>query len=60
MEHRDQINTIVMEAVGNWSGDRHDFTAAWAEVRRRLRGLRDTATTLREDEQMAMQILRRL
>ena len=60
MEHREQINTIVMEAVGNWSGDRHDFTAAWAEVRRRLRGLRDTTTTLREDERTAMQILRRL
>jgi hypothetical protein len=58
VENRDQIRAIVSEAVQTWSGQRDGFASAWAEVRRRLRGLRDTATTLREDERTALQLLR--
>jgi hypothetical protein len=64
VEHRDQIEAIVVEAVrrwgdGYWQG-RHGFARAWAEVRQQLRGLRDTATSLVEDERTALQLLRRL
>jgi hypothetical protein len=60
VEHRDQISAIVSEAVAKCSGEHHAIASTWAEVRRRLRGLRDTATTLREDEQIALQLLRGL
>ena len=60
VEHRMQINAIVMEAVGSRTGEGQAFASTWAEVRRRLRGLRDTDTTLREDEQIALQFLRGL
>jgi hypothetical protein len=64
MEHRDQIEAIVLEAVRRW-GDgywrgRDGFAQAWSEVRQQLRGLRDTATSLVEDERTALQLLRRL
>jgi hypothetical protein len=60
VDNRDLINAIVMEAVGGCGGGRDGFAAAWAEVRRRLRGLRDTTTALREDERTALQLLRGL
>ena len=60
VENRDQINAIVMEAVRGCGCGRDGFAAAWAEVRRRLRGLRDTTTALREDETTALQLLRGL
>jgi hypothetical protein len=60
VEHRDQIRTIVAEVMHSSGGQRDGFVSAWAEVRRRLRGLRDTTTTLREDERTALQLLRGL
>ena len=57
MEHRDQISAIVSEAVAKCSGEYDSLASTWAEVRRRLRGLRDTTTTLREDERIALQLL---
>jgi len=64
VEHRDQIEAIVLEAVRRW-GDgfwrgRDGFAHAWREVRQQLRGLRDTATSLVEDERTALQLLRGL
>jgi hypothetical protein len=60
MEHRMQIEAIVKEAVGHWSAGRDGFVAVWAEVRRQLRRLRDTSTSLREDERTALQLLRQM
>src|SRR5437867_13291592 len=57
MEHRKQIEAIVTEAVSHWTAGRDGFVAAWAEVRRQLRRLRDTSTSLREDERTAVQLL---
>ena len=39
---------------------RDGFVALWAEVRRQLRRLRDTSTSLREDERTALQLLRQM
>jgi hypothetical protein len=60
VEHRDQIRTIVTEVMHSPESHHDGFVSAWAEVRRRLRGLRDTTTTLREDERTALQVLRGL
>ena len=60
MEHRKQIEAIVAEAISHWTAGREGFVAAWAEVRRQLRSLRDTSTSLREDERAALQLLRQL
>jgi hypothetical protein len=64
MEHRDQIEAIVAEAsraCGNstWRG-RAGFVTVWTQVRRQLRDLRDTATSLAEDERTALQLLQQL
>jgi hypothetical protein len=62
MEHRSQIEAIVrdtMRACSDTAG-RAGFAAMWAEVRRQLRALRDTATSLVEDERTALQFLRQL
>ena len=58
MEHRKQIEAIVREA--DWTAGLEGFVAAWAEIRRQLRSLRDTSTSLREDERAALQLLRQL
>lgn len=60
MEHRKQIEAIVAEAISQWTAGREEFVAAWTEVRRQLRNLRDTSTSLREDERAALQLLRQL
>jgi len=62
MEHRSQIETIVRDAMRTWNGSagRAGFTGMWTEVRRQLRALRDTATSLAEDERTALQFLRQL
>jgi hypothetical protein len=60
MEHRMQIEAIVKEALAQWTAGKEEFVAAWAEVRRQLRRLRDTSTSLREDERAALQLLRQL
>ena len=62
MEHRQQIEAIVREAVraGSAESGRAGFTRVWGEVRRQLRALRDTATSLVEDERTALQFLRQL
>ena len=62
MEHRQQIEAIVREAVrpGSAESGRAGFTREWGEVRRQLRALRDTATSLVEDERTALQFLRQL
>jgi hypothetical protein len=60
MEHRMQIEAIVKEAAAHWTAGREGFVAAWDEVRRQLRRLRDTSTSLREDERAALQLLRQL
>lgn len=63
MEHREQIEAIVRDVLraGNeeaWRG-RAGFLQLWSSVRRRLRALRDTATSLWEDEQTALALLYR-
>jgi hypothetical protein len=62
MEHRSQIEAIVRDTMRAWndSAGRAGFTAMWAEVRRQLRALRDTTTSLVEDERTALQFLRQL
>ena len=60
MEHRKQIEAIVTEAVAHWTAGREEFVAAWAEVRRQLRRLGDTSTSLLEDERTALQLLRQM
>ena len=62
MEHRHQIEAIVREAVRADSGGsgRAGFARMWGEIRRQLRALRDTATSLVEDERTALQFLRQL
>jgi len=66
MEHRMQIEAIIQDAVarvpsqGMMTAGRDGFVAAWAEVRRQLRRLRDTSTSLREDERTALQLLRQM
>jgi hypothetical protein len=64
VEHRHQIEAIVREAMHPWivGADRspEGFFTAWAEVRRQLRTLRDTTTSLNEDEGTARQLLRQL
>ena len=60
MEHRKQIEAIVRDAVTQWTAGREEFVAAWAEVRRQLRRLRDTSTSLLEDERTALQLLRQM
>ena len=62
MEHRSQIEAIVRDAMqtGSQSAGRAGFAGIWAEVRRQLRALRDTATSLIEDERTALQLLRQL
>jgi hypothetical protein len=63
MEHRDQIEAIVAEAMRDGDGGaqwgRAALADAWTRVRRQLRDLRDTATTLAEDERTALQLLQR-
>ena len=56
MEHRHQIEAIVGEAARAWSAGsgRAGFAGVWGEIRRQLRGLRDTATSLIEDERTAL------
>lgn len=63
MEHQEQIEAIVRDVLraGNeeaWRG-RTGFLQLWSSVRRRLRALRDTATSLWEDEQTALALLYR-
>lgn len=62
MEHRHQIEAIVSEAVraGGSEPGRAGFARMWGEIRRQLRALRDTATSLVEDERTAMQFLRQI
>jgi hypothetical protein len=60
MEHGDHVRGIVVEVVRRWNGGPDGFAGAWAEVRRQLRALRDTSTTLIEDERTALELLRRL
>ena len=64
MEYRTQIEAIVRDALRAGSesaGQGADvFARVWAEVRRQLRALRDTATNLGEDERAALQCLRQL
>ena len=62
MEHRHQIETIVRDVVrgGSDAAGRAGFARMWAEIRRQLRALRDTATSLIEDERTALQCLRQL
>jgi hypothetical protein len=63
MEDRDRIEAIVTEALRGWSDSggrgRDRLAATWSQVRRQLRALRDTATSLEEDERTALQLLRR-
>lgn len=64
MEHRHQIEAIVSEAVraasdGSERG-RAGFARIWSEIRRQLRAMRDTATSLVEDERTALQLLRQI
>jgi hypothetical protein len=63
MEDRDRIEAIVTEALRGWSEGggrgRDRLAATWGQVRRQLRALRDTATSLEEDERTALQLLRR-
>ena len=60
MEHRSQIEAIVRDAMRACSdtAGRASFAGMWAEVRRQLRALRDTTTSLVEDERTALQFLR--
>jgi hypothetical protein len=60
MEHRSQIEAIVRDAMRSWShtAGRAGFAGMWAEVRRQLRALRDTTTSLAEDERTALLCLR--
>ena len=62
MEHRSQIEGIVRDAMraGSSAAGRAGFAGVWAEVRRQLRALRDTTTSLIEDERTALQFLRQL
>ncbi len=62
MEHRHQIEAIVREVVRaeSHAGGRAGFARSWGEIRRQLRALRDTATSLIEDERAALQFLRQL
>jgi hypothetical protein len=62
MEHRHQIEAIVSEAMRAGSGGtgRAGFLRVWGEIRRQLRALRDTATSLVEDERTALQFLRQI
>jgi hypothetical protein len=62
MEHRHQIEAIVREAARAGSGQsgRAGFARVWGEIRRQLRALRDTATSLVEDERAALQFLRQI
>jgi len=62
MEHRSQIETIVRDAMraGSGAAGRAGLAGVWAEVRRQLRALRDTTTSLIEDERTALQFLRQL
>ena len=64
MGHQEQIDALVREAILMWEQSgrrgRDGFAAMWVEVRRRLRGLRDTATSLAEDQQTALRLLQRL
>jgi hypothetical protein len=62
MEHRSQIEAIVRDAMRACSdtAGRAGFAGMWAEVRRQLRALRDTTTSLVEDERTALQFLRQL
>ena len=62
MEHRHQIEAIVSEAVRAGSGEpgRAGFARIWGEIRRQLRALRDTATSLVEDERTALQYPRQI
>jgi hypothetical protein len=62
MEHRYQIEAIVREVVRAESHEagRAGFARVWGEIRRQLRALRDTATSLIEDERAALQCLRQL
>jgi hypothetical protein len=62
MEHRHQIEAIVRDAARAWSegSGRAGFARVWGEIRRQLRGLRDTATSLIEDERTALQFLRQI
>jgi hypothetical protein len=59
VEHRSQIEAIVRDVTRAWNGGagRAGIVAMWAEVRRQLRALRDTATSLAEDERTALQFL---
>jgi hypothetical protein len=62
MEHRSQIEAIVRDAMraSNGTAGRAGFAGVWGEVRRQLRALRDTTTSLLEDERTALQFLRQL
>ncbi len=62
MEHRRHIEAIVSDVMRTWSGSagRAGFAAMWVEVRRQLRALRDTTTSLVEDERTALQLLHQL
>jgi hypothetical protein len=58
MEHRDHVRGIVVDVLHRWNGRPASFVEAWTEVRRELRALRDTSSTLREDERTALEVLR--
>jgi len=62
VEHRIQIEAIVRDVMRAWNGGagRAGVVAMWTEVRRQLRALRDTATSLAEDERTALQFLRQI
>lgn len=62
MEHQQQIEAIVSEVARAGSGERGraGFARVWREIRRQLRALRDTTTTLVEDERTALQFLRQI
>jgi hypothetical protein len=64
VEHREQIEALVSDVIREQDARAHPgqdtLAHAWAEVQRQLRALRDTSTSLPEDERLALQYLLRL